>query len=237
MNLPTPFATAIVLAGGAGTRMEKCVKDKILLKICGKSVLEYSLEAFAACKTVNSIIIVYRDEKQKQSIEALIPEHRFEKVLLVQGGERRQDSVWAGISKRSPECNVLLIHDAARPLVSPDSIDAVSLSAKEKGVACIARRSTDTLKLTSPTEGGYELQTIDRSHIWAMETPQGFQTSLIVKGYQETMESGKDVTDDLSAIENDAIPVDLIDRNEPNPKLTSPQDVAYIEFLIQKKLS
>ena len=100
--------------------------DKILLPICGKPVLQYSLEAFAASNAVDSLVIVYRNIDQRKAIEALVPHREFNDVTWVQGGNQRQDSVWAGLSADVSGNEVVLIHDGARPLVTPATIDAVA---------------------------------------------------------------------------------------------------------------
>lgn len=235
MNPPSPFATAILLAGGSGARMRDAIPDKILLPICGKPVFRYSIEAFADCETVDSMIIVYRDDAQKKSIEPLIPVDAFRRVEWAWGGERRQDSVWSGLSKLSSDSEVVLIHDGARPFIDPETIDTVAKASRGSGAACVARKVTDTIKEAESSEIGYTLKTISRSNLWAMETPQGFRTSVIVEGYRSTIESGRLVTDDLSAIEATTLPVSLVEMEAPNPKLTTPQDVLLFEFLFNQR--
>ncbi len=234
MKPTTPFATAILLAGGTGTRMGKITQDKILLPVRGKPLIRYSIEAFANCKTVDSMIIVYRDDTQKESIEPLIPCEAFNRIDWVQGGARRQDSVWSGLSKIGTDSDVVLIHDGARPFIDPETIDNVAETSKELGAAGVARKVTDTIKQTESSDSGYILKTIDRSNLWAMETPQGFKPSIIVEAYRNTIESGVLVTDDLSAIETERISVSLVEMNAPNPKLTAPQDVLLFEFLFDQ---
>tara|TARA_B100001057_G_C22714969_1_gene897331 strand:- start:69 stop:785 length:717 start_codon:yes stop_codon:yes gene_type:complete len=235
MNPPSPSATAILLAGGSGARMGEAIPDKMLLPICGKPVLRYSIEAFASCETIDSIIVVYRDDAQKTSVEPFIPVDAFRHVEWVQGGERRQDSVWSGLSKLSSDCDVVLIHDGARPFIDPETIDTVAKASRDSGAACVARKVTDTIKQAKSSESGYTLKTISRSNLWAMETPQGFHMPVIIEGYRSTIESGPHVTDDLSAIEATNLPVSLIEIDAPNPKLTTPRDILLFEFLFNQR--
>ena len=235
MNPPSPSATAILLAGGSGARMGEAIPDKMLLPICGKPVLRYSIEAFASCETIDSIIVVYRDDAQKTSVEPFIPVDAFRRVEWVQGGERRQDSVWSGLSKLSSDCDVVLIHDGARPFIDPETIDTVAKASRDSGAACVARKVTDTIKQAKSSESGYTLKTISRSNLWAMETPQGFHMPVIIEGYRSTIESGLHVTDDLSAIEATDLPVSLIEIDAPNPKLTTPRDILLFEFLFNQR--
>ncbi len=226
-----PFATAILLAGGSGRRMGDATTDKILLPICGKPILGYSIDSFAKCESVDSVIIVYRDDTQKQSIEPLIPREGINRIEWAKGGQKRQDSVWAGLSQVDPECEVVLIHDGARPFIDPTTIDAVANAARISGAASVARPLTDTVKQTESLDNGYILKTIDRTNLWAMETPQGFKSSILMEAYRNTIESGELITDDLSAIEASKTPVSLIKTDVLNPKLTTARDIPLFEFL------
>lgn len=234
MKPPPPFATAILLAGGSGCRMGSAAADKILLPIFGKPILGYSIESFAKCETVDSVIIVYRDAEQKRFIEPLIPKDGFNRVEWAQGGEKRQDSVWSGLSLINPECEVVLIHDGARPFIDPKTIDAVANASREAGAASVARQVTDTIKQSTSLDNGYILNTIDRTKLWAMETPQGFKSSVIIEAYRDTINHGKLITDDLSAIEASKTPVSLIQMESLNPKLTTAQDIPLFEFLFSQ---
>jgi len=234
MNDPSPFATAILLAGGSGSRMGENTEDKVLLPIRGKPVLQYSIESFARSNSVDSLVIVFRNEAQKKTIERLVPRTGFRIVDWAKGGAKRQDSVWAGLSRLEPDCEVVLIHDGARPFAQPHSIDTVARAARKGGASSIARRVTDTLKEIEYSKNGYVLQTVDRSRIWAMETPQGFRKALIVKGYRDTIAEGNEITDDLSAVESNKQPVALIETDYLNPKLTTPDDIPLFEHLVER---
>ncbi len=229
-----PFATAILLAGGSGSRMGSSTTDKILLPICDKPILEYSIDSFVKCESVDSLIIVYRDAAQKQSIEPLIPRDGFDRIEWAKGGEKRQDSVWAGLSLVDPECEVVLIHDGARPFIDPATIDAVADASRISGAASVARKVTDTIKESKCLDSGYTLKTIDRSKLWAMETPQGFKSSTIIDAYRNIIHSGQLITDDLSAIEPSETPVSLIEMDTLNPKLTTAQDIPLFGFLFNQ---
>ena len=233
MRSPSPFATAILLAGGSGTRMADLAKDKVLLPIHSKPTLQYSIEAFAESDAVDSLVIVHRDEPQRHAIESFLPSDKFSNIIWAQGGDERQDSVWAGLSAAPANNEVVLIHDGARPLITPKTINAVAQAARDSQVACVAKRTNDTIKHASPSGNGYILKTLDRSNIWSMETPQAFKFSLIEAAYKTIIANRQSITDDLSAIENNEIPVILIENERPNPKLTNPQDIAYVEFLLK----
>jgi 2-C-methyl-D-erythritol 4-phosphate cytidylyltransferase len=217
--------------------MQRASQDKVLIEFSGKPAIQYSLEAFAHSNSIARIVVVYRDTSQREAIEqSLSPE--FPDILTwVEGGNRRQDSVWAGLQALDSNCEVVLIHDGARPLVSSHSIENAARLARSDRAACIARPVTDTLKEAAPREAAHELRTVDRSRLWAMETPQAFQADLIRDAYQRVQDSQSEITDDLSAIEPLGVAVRIIENEGPNPKLTTPKDIDYVDFLIRKSSS
>ncbi len=230
------FATAVILAGGSGARMGEGIPDKILHPINGKPLIQYCFEAFSQSATVDSLTIVYRDSAQRDLLEPLVPDSRFSRVDWAEGGAQRQDSVWAGFSAIQPNCPVVLIHDGARPLIDPSTIDRAAVAARNYGAACVARKVVDTLKQIAPaSDDGFQLATQDRDQIRAMETPQAFRFQLIRDAYRATIESGKTITDDLSAIEDQHLSVQLIESATPNPKLTQPNDLLWFEHLLNHR--
>ncbi|OUW19844.1 MAG: 2-C-methyl-D-erythritol 4-phosphate cytidylyltransferase [Opitutales bacterium TMED158] len=231
----TPFATAILLAGGAGARMANAVEDKILSPINGLPAIRYSIEAFARSETVDSLVIVYRDDDQRSRIENAVSKGEFRSLIWTRGGRERQDSVWSGLQAVEPNSEIVLIHDGARPLIASATIDSVARAARSNRAACVARKMNDTIKQATASDEGYRLQTLDRSKIWAMETPQAFANSLIVEAYRTVIEQGKSITDDLAAIEDQDLPVSLLENASLNPKLTTPEDIAFVEFLLGKQ--
>ncbi|MDE0766794.1 MAG: 2-C-methyl-D-erythritol 4-phosphate cytidylyltransferase [Opitutaceae bacterium] len=235
MESTSPFAAAILLAGGSGTRMTDATTDKVLFPIKGKPTLQYSIDAFAESEAVDSIVIVYRDGQQRHAMEAFIPSDKFSSITWAQGGAERQDSVWAGLCVTPTDCEVVLIHDGARPMVTPTTIDAVAQSAKANQVACVAKRATDTIKQATPSDNGYTLRTLDRSNIWSMETPQAFKFSLIKAAYKTIIANGQSITDDLSAIEKSGQSVQFIENPIPNIKITTPKDIPLAEYLLTLK--
>ena len=214
--------------------MRTAADDKVLIEFSGKSAIRYSIEAFARSQSVNEIVIVVRDSNQQTAIQDSLPNDLPKRLLWAPGGERRQDSVWSGLERMDARSQVVLVHDGARPLIASDSIDRVADLARTNGAACIAHPVADTLKRATPDGSGLRLQTVDRSRLWAMETPQAFKTELIKDAYRAIQESNVEITDDLSAIESLETAVHLIENDGPNPKLTTPKDIAYVDFLIRE---
>ena len=225
--------TAIILAAGSSSRMGDTVDDKLLLSLAGKPVIWYSVKAFSDARIVSQIVIVYRDNRQKKVIENSIREFGIP-IFWSKGGKERQDSVWSGLEASPKDTEVVLIHDGARPLITPNAVRKVAQAARDSGVACLARKVSDTIKRAKPakTETSYSLETIDRSDLWAMETPQAFRYQLIKDAYQKVIESGTIITDDVAALESGPFEVKFIENERPNIKLTTKQDIAYVEFLL-----
>ena len=137
---------AILLAGGSGRRLAQNTKDKTLLMIGGKPVIQYSLEAISRSRYVETVVIVFRDEAQLQAIAETVPDRLASSLLWARGGKERQDSVWAGLQTLPRQTQVVLIHDGARPMIASQAIDQVALAAWEGQVACVARPVTDSIK-------------------------------------------------------------------------------------------
>lgn len=225
---------AILLAGGSGRRLAQETQDKTLLTIGGKPVIRYSLEAFSRSEYVETVVIVFRDEAQRQAIAETVPDGLASSLLWAKGGKERQDSVWAGLQTVPRQTEVVLIHDGARPMIASQAIDRVALAARDGQVACVARPVTDTIKKATYTDNGYVLNTLNRDELWTMETPQAFRYSLIYDAYAKIISSSQKITDDLAATESQSIPATFIENPIPNPKLTNPEDIAYLEFLRQR---
>jgi len=225
---------AIILAGGSGRRLAQETQDKTLLTIGGKPVIRYSLEAFSRSEYVETVVIVFRDEAQRQAIAETVPDGLASSLLWAKGGKERQDSVWAGLQTVPRQTEVVLIHDGARPMIASQAIDRVALAARDGQVACVARSVTDTIKKATYTDNGYVLNTLNRDELWTMETPQAFRYSLIYDAYAKIISSSQKITDDLAATESQSIPATFIENPIPNPKLTNPEDIAYLEFLRQR---
>ncbi len=237
MSQSSTNAAAILLAGGSGTRMGTKVSDKILFEIQGRSLFRHCLDAFASCPDIRSLVVVYRDSAQRKALARQLEAIGDREILWAQGGNERQFSVWSGLQAVPSATDVVLIHDCARPRVTSEAVSKAIAAASAYGAACIARKTTDTIKRVEAIDvdsDRYIPTTIDRSALWSMETPQAFQLPLIRDAYRKVIDGSQAITDDLSAIEPLGHPVVFIDNGRANPKLTTPEDIAYLEFLINR---
>jgi 2-C-methyl-D-erythritol 4-phosphate cytidylyltransferase len=175
--------------------------------------------------------MVVRDGMQGAFAE-LAAQYKLKKPFrLVVGGKERQDSVWNGLEALSPDSEIVAIQDAARPCTSHALIAATVAAAREMGAAAAAQPVTDTIKESG--DGKLIERTLDRSRLWAVQTPQTFRVSIIRRALAAVRQKGLLVTDDTAACELIHQPVQLVLSPEPNPKVTRPEDLACVEAVLR----
>jgi 2-C-methyl-D-erythritol 4-phosphate cytidylyltransferase len=222
--------SAIIVAAGKGTRMGPNV-DKLFLELDGCPIVAHTWRRFDEAGCIDEIVMVVRDGMQP-ALRELAERHRFRKKLtLVVGGKERQDSVWNGLAALSPGAEIVAIQDAARPCTSQALIAATVAAARETGAAVAAQAVTDTIK--ESRDGKLIERTLDRSRLWAVQTPQTFRVEIIRRALSEVRQKGLLVTDDTAACELIGQPVRLVVSAEPNPKVTRPEDLPYLEALLR----
>ena len=218
---------AIVLAAGSGTRMHSDI-PKQYLDLRGKPVLYYSLKALEE-SFVDDIVLVTGVGWQEYCQNEIVKKYGLKKVRsIVPGGAQRYDSVYRGL-RETEGADYIYIHDGARPLVSPEVLDAVIRRAEQCGAAAPAVPLKDTIKVA---RDGLVEHTPDRSILYAVQTPQVFQRDLIRTALVKALEEGAELTDDCSAVERLGIGVALTQGDYRNLKLTTPEDLAVAEALL-----
>lgn len=222
--------TAIIVAGGSSQRMGF---DKLFAPLRGRPVVVHSIAAFEGAASVSEIILVGRAERLADC-EKMIANEKFEKVSsVIPGGARRQDSVRCGLEQLRAGAEFVAVHDAARPLVSPELIEQIFQLACLHGGAASAAPVIDTLKRVDRNRvviGG-----VDRADLFAVQTPQIFQRDLLEKAYRKVFKAGIEVTDEISAVEQVAGRVALLPNETPNFKITYPADLPLAEFLLRPR--
>jgi 2-C-methyl-D-erythritol 4-phosphate cytidylyltransferase len=219
---------AILVAAGRGERMG-AGRPKAFLSIGGKTILLRAALAFEAAASIDAIVVVVPFDQIRQAAEALQSITKLHAVVA--GGALRQDSVLAGM-KGAPDGfdGVVLVHDAARPLVEPSLIDAVARAARERGAALPVLGLVDTVKRV---RAGRVVETLDRSELAAAQTPQGFKFDLLARAYEEAFRDRVTVTDEAMAVERIREPVVALPGSARNRKLTTPEDLAWAEELLR----
>ena len=222
--------SAIIVAAGKGTRMGANV-DKLWLEVAGRPVIAHTWQRFNDAKCVDEIILVVRDGMQSAFTE-LAARFNFKKPFrIVAGGAERQDSVWNGLEALSPQTEIVAIQDAARPCASEELIAATIAAARETGAAVAAQPVTDTIKESD--DGKLISRTLDRSKLWAVQTPQTFHVAVIRNAIATARRENLVLTDDTAACDLIGQPVRLVAWPVPNPKVTRPEDLDYVNLLLR----
>lgn len=211
--------TALIAAGGSGNRMNSDIPKQFML-IEATPIIAKTLLAFQNDKLTDNIVIVSRPD-DIEKIQEIIKTYKIEKVTdIVSGGKTRQLSIINGLNKVTSD--IVLIHDAARPFVSQAQIDEVIKSVDKNKAAALGIPISDTLKLSN---NGKIVKTIDRNGMYAIQTPQGFDTKLIKAAHENATKNNISVTDDCSVAEAMGIDVFIVNGSARNIKITNPDDI------------
>ncbi len=197
--------------------------DKAFLNLGPKPIMAWSLLAFEQCSDIDQIVLLVRKD-QVMAARSVIQMFGISKaVKVVAGGSRRQDSVTNGMAELDPETRVVVVHDGARPCVTPQLISETIKCAKRNGCGIAAARIWDTIKYVE--RGSTVSHTLDRSKLWAVQTPQAFNLDLLRRAYREVASRKATVTDEASAVELLGEKVRLVEWTRPNIKITTAEDL------------
>jgi 2-C-methyl-D-erythritol 4-phosphate cytidylyltransferase len=213
---------AIIVAAGRSERMAGV--DKLLAPLAGRPLIAHALAVFAVHPSLDQIVIVVSESNQQPIAE--VAKEVAPAARSVLGGDRRRDSVLAGL-EALVDCDYVLVHDGARPLVTPDLIDAALEGARATGAALCAVPVTDTLKRAD--ERGLVHSTVSREGLWLAQTPQAFRADLLRRAHQAT---DVDATDDAALVEWLGEPVRIVMGSPANLKVTTPEDLRLAEALL-----
>jgi 2-C-methyl-D-erythritol 4-phosphate cytidylyltransferase len=226
------MVTAIVLAAGRSSRMGGGV-NKQFLELLGKPLLYYSLAALESCAAIEAVVLVRRPDCARQA-EEIVRRFGFRKVAaMTDGGVERQNSVWNGLALCDPATEIVAVHDGARPLVTPALIEATIQSARTHGTGIAATKVADTIK--EADENRHVLRTVDRTKLWAVQTPQTVRLPLLREAYAKVLADGIVVTDEAAAVERLGGSVCLVETQFLNLKVTTSNDLATVEALLQQR--
>lgn len=225
------MVSAIIVAAGKGTRMGPGT-DKLFLPIHGAPVVAHTWRSFDRAECIDEVILVIREPLREAFVELATQAGVKKPFKFALGGKERQDSVWNGLCLVADETEIVAIQDAARPCTQEALIAATVEAARGTGAAVAAQPVTDTIKTSK--DGKFVERTLDRSTLWAVQTPQTFRVEVIRRALEVVRERGLAVTDDTAACELIGQPVQLVTSAFPNPKVTRPDDLAYIELLLSR---
>jgi 2-C-methyl-D-erythritol 4-phosphate cytidylyltransferase len=221
---------AIILAGGAGKRMGAATNKQLLL-LDNRPIIVHTLQIFEECRSIDGVYLVVNQKDLPVIQEEILETYKFNKLVkLVIGGRLRQDSVRNGLEAIENSCNVVVIHDGARPFLSTSFIDK-SISLMEMFDAIIpAIPVKDTIKVIS--KEGFVLKTLERDTLWHVQTPQTFKYDLILKAYRDGMAKKLYGYDDATFLESLGKKVKVIEGSPYNIKITTPEDLVMAQGML-----
>ena len=230
---PKPHTVAIVLAAGQSMRMQDESTTKQMMKIDGIPVVVRSLLAFEACPCVDEIYVVGLKEELPTYAE-------FKKIYgitklkkAIPGGECRALSAEKGFLRLDKKCEYVVFHDAARCLITPGDVERVIRGGYRYGAAIAAKQVTDTIKIANKDK--FVESTPQRSFTWTAQTPQAFKKSLYEVALAKADKLDESITDDAMLAENAGFHVKLIKCQDENIKITTPDDIVWAEYLLEKR--
>jgi 2-C-methyl-D-erythritol 4-phosphate cytidylyltransferase len=226
----------ILPAAGLGTRMAVS-QPKQFLALAGVPILVHSLRAFASVKRVTAIYVAVR-KTEMERVAAQIAEYGFiDRVVVVEGGENRQESVLHALDALPADPDdIVLVHDAVRPLIDAATIDRTIDAVAEHGAAIVGLPAVDTIKQVERTaHGALITSTIPREYVVLAQTPQGFRFRLLQSSFAEATADGFVGTDEASIVERAGNPVAVVHGSQVNLKITQPGDLELAEFYLRQR--
>jgi 2-C-methyl-D-erythritol 4-phosphate cytidylyltransferase len=230
--------SAIIVAAGSSERMGF---DKLFALVSGKPVIAHTIAAFENTKCVDEIILVGRGDSLGELRKIISQPTKVKQIVA--GGAERSDSVRAGLEHVDPKSDYVAVHDAARPMITPEKIARVFEAARANSAASLAEPINDTLKradlaaVAASAEAGDLIikESVDRSGIYGMQTPQVFEKKLLEEAYDLVAKKKISVTDEVSAVELLGHKIVLVPNYDFNFKVTYPRDLPLAEFVLKQR--
>lgn len=221
--------SAIIAAAGSGTRFG-AETPKQFLEIAGKPMILHTLEKFENCPSIDEIVLVL-SSNETENFQNLSKNYNFTKLKkIVAGGKTRAESVFKGLRAVNENCEIIAVHDGARPLISTEEISLTIEKAKETGAACLTAKITDTIKKIAD---GKIVETIDRETLRRALTPQCFRIEILRESF-ENADLSENVTDECFLVEKLGIEITAVVGSARNIKITTPEDFALAELWLKE---
>lgn len=221
------MVSAIILAGGKGTRMGRNI-NKQYIEINGKPIIYHTIKQFKKCSKIDEIILVLPKDEIEYCKVNVLEKYNLCVDKIVSGGKERQDSVLNGLNAIE-NCEIVLIHDGARPFTSKRIIEEGIENCKKYGAAAPGVMPKDTIKIRDLDN--FSIETLDRNSLVAIQTPQIFKYNMIYDCHNKVVDEGVVVTDDTMVVERYNNKVYLYDGCYTNIKITTPEDLLLAEIL------
>ena len=212
----------VIVAAGTGSRMNMGI-NKQFIKLEGKEIIYYTIEKFYKNENIDDIVVVVKEDEAEFFKKEILDKYKFKNIKLAYGGKERQDSVYNGLKSLDKNCNIVLIHDGARPFVSNKIINKSIEEAKENKAIVVGVPVKDTIKVIDNDKN--IVDTPNRNILWAVQTPQTFDYNLLIKSYEDAFKDGFYGTDDAMLVERIGYKVKMVEGSYNNIKITTQEDL------------
>jgi 2-C-methyl-D-erythritol 4-phosphate cytidylyltransferase len=232
MSRSRPKVSAIIPAAGSGTRIGGDIK-KQFLPLKGKPLIAYTLQQFEHCPDVDEVALAVPESAMSQ-MESIVAQYRLNKVSkIISGGAKRQDSVHNVLNRLVlKDSDIVLVHDGVRPFIEIKRIAHLLKICREHGAAVLAVQPKDTIRRS--IDGRFFDQTLDRSALWLIQTPQAFRAKLLIKAYEEAKKEKFYSTDEAALVERLGVKARIVEGNYDNIKITTPADLELGMLILER---
>ncbi|MGI6778598.1 MAG: 2-C-methyl-D-erythritol 4-phosphate cytidylyltransferase [Acetivibrionales bacterium] len=231
-KLKNLYISTVVVAAGKGSRMNLDI-SKQYIEIYGIPVLARALSVFEECGLIDEIVLVVNENDIVFCKQNIVDFFGFDKVkALVAGGSERQHSVYNGLLQVNKNADIVIIHDGARPFIKEKHLIECIQAADKFGASGVGVRVKDTVKRVN--DKGMVVRTVDRTNLWAIQTPQVFKYGLIIEAHKKALQDGFLATDDVMLVERLDKEVKMVEGSYDNIKITTQEDLAVAEAIAAK---
>ncbi len=213
----------VIVAAGTGSRMKMGI-NKQFIKLEGKEIIAYTIEKFYNNSNIEDIVVVVKEDESEFFKKEILDKYNFKNIKIAYGGKERQDSVYNGLKLLDKKCDVVLIHDGARPFVSDKIIYNCIEEVKEHKAIVVGVPVKDTIKIIDNDKN--IVDTPNRSVLWAVQTPQTFDYNILIDAYKDAFKSGFYGTDDAMLVERIGYKVKMVEGSYNNIKITTQKDLS-----------
>lgn len=212
----------VIVAAGTGSRMNMGI-NKQFIKLEGKEIIAYTIEKFYNNSNIEDIVVVVKEDESEFLKKEILDKYNFKNIKIAYGGKERQDSVYNGLKLLDEKCDVVLIHDGARPFVSDKIIDKSIEEAKEHKAIVVGVPVKDTIKVIDNDKN--IVDTPNRNVLWAVQTPQTFDYNILIDAYKDAFKNKFYGTDDAMLVERIGYKVKMLEGSYNNIKITTQEDL------------
>ena len=213
----------VIVAAGTGSRMKMGI-NKQFIKLEGKEIIAYTIEKFYNNSNIEDIVVVVKEDESEFFKKEILDKYNFKNIKIAYGGKERQDSVYNGLKLLDKKCDVVLIHDGARPFVSDKIIYNCIEEVKEHKAIVVGVPVKDTIKIIDNDKN--IVDTPNRSVLWAVQTPQTFDYNILIDAYKDAFKSGFYGTDDAMLVERIGYKVKMVEGSYNNIKITTQEELS-----------